>query len=240
MWLVLCPWKHYEGITKEYVCRTASCWWQEVYSIGWYCFQRLSSCLSLKQPVLSLSFSTRAHAEGVKPGSGRWGGLPRSHIAGNHAEGVELDSERRGGLFRSHIVGNHAEGVEPGSERRGGLCRSHIAGNHETGNSSLTWLSRSKVASVWICLTLLPWPFSVIANIPVYFSSWNLGNIKRKLDGQRNPNWRPQATNNISKERRRKPETTIKMYFVDIYYPFGKVTGVMVPRFRVRAALQRT
>lgn len=208
MWLVLCPWKHYEGITKEYVCRAVSCWWQEVCSIGWYCFQRLSS-----EPKL-LNQSTC------------WGC------------GARL--RKMGGLPRSHIAGNHAEGMEPGSERRGGLCRSHIAGNHETGKSSLTWLSRSKVASVWICLTLLPWPFSVIANIPVYFSSWNLGNIKRKLDGQRNPNWRPQATNNISKERRRKPETTTKTYFVDVYYAFGKVTGVMVPRFRVRAALQRT
>lgn len=72
MWLVLFPWKHYEGITKEYVCRAVSCWWQEVCSIGWYCFQRLSSCLSLKQPILSLSFSIRAHAEGVEPGSKRW------------------------------------------------------------------------------------------------------------------------------------------------------------------------
>lgn len=72
-----------------------------------------------------------------------------------------------------------AEGEEPGSGKVRWSVPSPDALIHETGNRLLTWLSQSKVASVWIPLMLLPWPFSVIANIPVYFCSWSSQGIKR-------------------------------------------------------------
>lgn len=56
--------------------------------------------------------------------------------------------------------------------------------NCRTRGRILTCAERSKVASVWIPLTLLPWPLSVIANIPVYFCSWSLPDIRRELVSQ--------------------------------------------------------
>lgn len=48
----------------------------------------------------------------------------------------------------------------------------------------LTCVEKSKVAWVWIPLTLLPWPLSVIANIPVYLCSWSLPDSIRELASQ--------------------------------------------------------
>lgn len=64
------------------------------------------------------------------------------------------------------------------------LCRRPTAWNRDTTQRTLTCADRSKVALVWSPLTLLPWPLLVIANVPVYFCSWGLLDIRRGFAGQ--------------------------------------------------------